>query len=270
MPTQVEHDSQPDAISDFQSQGLRAGGVADDRENGNLHSTSEFARTSYNTGYGDFCFGRLIDRHRWRDEDLTRGSYVTPITELDDFQRYCIKMTPPQFYRLTVPRSGPFKFFKLPVELRHKIYRLLLWPFFIYDSTSKVSFVQLFFEEKDREDSIVWQLVEDYETPLSRLNSNDEDDDVHGEFFKKDMQIAKECHQHKLANHPGRSSRYDFKSTAYREGSQYPRKRDHQFIEWIRQASNVSPLFRKELGDVFWTHIKLSGPIYRDSHDFGN
>jgi hypothetical protein len=32
---------------------------------------------------------------------------------------------------------------------------------------------------------------------------------------------------------------------------------DHLYMEWIRQASNVNTLFRKELADVFWTHTMI-------------
>lgn len=40
---------------------------------------------------------------------------------------------------------------------------------------------------------------------------------------------------------------------------------DYYFIEWFRQASNVSAMFRKDLGDVFWAktylNVKCAGSL---------
>lgn len=55
------------------------------------------SRQGYNTGHGDFCFGRLIDRKKKSlvdpsGEDIKwfagiTGSNGVPVVELDDFQR---------------------------------------------------------------------------------------------------------------------------------------------------------------------------------------
>jgi hypothetical protein len=48
-------------------------------------------RQTYNTGHGDFCFGRLVDRHELPTyvypSDLSRGSNGAPVREMGDFQR---------------------------------------------------------------------------------------------------------------------------------------------------------------------------------------
>lgn len=48
-------------------------------------------RQPYNTRHGDFCFGRLVDRHELPTyvypSDLSRGSNGAPVREIGDFQR---------------------------------------------------------------------------------------------------------------------------------------------------------------------------------------
>lgn len=64
------------------------------------NSVASKPRISYNNGYGDFCFGRLIKRkrdpaHKFRpktkeeelEEDLVTGSHGEPVLELDNFVR---------------------------------------------------------------------------------------------------------------------------------------------------------------------------------------
>jgi hypothetical protein len=56
-------------------------------------SASGATRLAYNTGYGDFCFGRLTDRFqsiagRDGDDDYWReGSNAIPIADLNSFER---------------------------------------------------------------------------------------------------------------------------------------------------------------------------------------
>lgn len=50
-------------------------------------------RLSYNNGYGDFCFGRLIDRHSEyhfmiKAVPLIDGSAGVPVIELGGYRRY--------------------------------------------------------------------------------------------------------------------------------------------------------------------------------------
>jgi len=52
------------------------------------------SRLSYNTGHGDFCFGRLVDRPKkswtglfYPQEYLGRGSNGIPVVTLDTFER---------------------------------------------------------------------------------------------------------------------------------------------------------------------------------------
>jgi hypothetical protein len=52
------------------------------------------SRLSYNTGQGDFCFGRLVDRPKkswtglfYPQEYLGRGSNGIPVVTLDTFER---------------------------------------------------------------------------------------------------------------------------------------------------------------------------------------
>jgi hypothetical protein len=77
---------------------LKSGGISASEalelhvsDDGQERISSAVARLSYNTGHGDFCFGRLVDRHQyanWSDKSLTDGSSGAPIPELNGFQRY--------------------------------------------------------------------------------------------------------------------------------------------------------------------------------------
>lgn len=91
------------------------------------------------------------------------------------------------------------------------------------------------------------------DTELEDSSSEDEDDAESEEILAKREQMERERHEHRNANHPGRSSRYKLTVNPY-IGTQHR----YQLVEWIRQASNVSVLFRKELGDVLWTRTELS------------
>ncbi|KAG4439650.1 hypothetical protein IFR05_004847 [Cadophora sp. M221] len=101
-------------------------------------------RLSYNTGHGDFCFGSRSGQQLLDAKNATtqaeilwhtgvEGSAGASVAELDGFRR-----------------SGPFPspFMRLPLEIRRKVYRLLLGSFYSYDRTTKQSSINLFFEQQ--------------------------------------------------------------------------------------------------------------------------
>jgi hypothetical protein len=64
----------------------------------------------------------------------------------------------------------------------------------------------------------------------------------------------------KRKRHPDRKSPYKFVGTALRygkKGDKWLGTKDWLYIEWIRQASNVSTRFRLELGNALWSDIEL-------------
>jgi len=64
---------------------------------------------------------------------------------------------------------------------------------------------------------------------------------------------------HHLKHHPDRTCPYELIAHTAKEIAAEPLRnnRDYLFIEWVRQASNISNLFRSELGGEFWSNINL-------------
>jgi hypothetical protein len=206
---------------------------------------------SYNNRYGDLCFGWLLDRHSSKLSikivSLAHGSAGVPVIELDGYKRYLksYQYVLDDIYwlmSLINSRTGPFEFFKFPIEVRHRIYRLLLGPFYTYDSRTKRSSIKIYFKSK---------------LDPAIVNSWD----IGGGQFDESEEAAKTRRQrseHRNATHPLRKSYYEFKTYTPKEDfKQFCDNRDYLLVEWLRQASNVSCLFRKELGDAFWTNIDL-------------
>jgi hypothetical protein len=131
--------------------------------------------------------------------------------------------------------------------------RLLLALFIDDASTSKTAFIKLYYAGKIR---APWE---------SRYFDEELEEDL-----QKKEQAERENYEQEAAYHPGRCSNYDI--SAYPKIQPEEFRTDYLFLEWIRQASNVSPLFRKELGAVLWTNIHLeyqSGcPISEDAWQY--
>ncbi|KAG4439651.1 hypothetical protein IFR05_004848 [Cadophora sp. M221] len=107
-----------------------------DRTSSSSTTTPATTLPTRNTGYGDFCFGRQ-DMHTLskeviagplglsirtfytEDEGLRSGSSNILVREVDSFER-----------------CGHFPFFDLPLDIRRKIYRELVQPFFELDPDS--------------------------------------------------------------------------------------------------------------------------------------
>jgi hypothetical protein len=90
------------------------------------------SRTSYDNGYGDFCFGRVGDKDHLR---AAKGQYEnTRFQELDGFERFISAQTHMNEYgdhilTLKSIRTGVFPFFELPIEIRQRILRLIISPY---------------------------------------------------------------------------------------------------------------------------------------------
>jgi hypothetical protein len=99
----------------------------------------------YRDGFGDFYFGSM---ESWERKSITEtmseeekselmgltDSNGVPVAELNGFQRYVNGFTfggmGSKLMLTGFPRSGPFPYNKLPVEIREKIIRILLQPVF--------------------------------------------------------------------------------------------------------------------------------------------
>jgi hypothetical protein len=126
------------------------------------------------------------------------------------------------------------------MEIRRKIYRLWLGPFYEWtSSTTQASCIYVCFRVID---------------PTSR--------DELGRFRKRTTiteSEQRELTEHVQKSHPNRNIHYEITAYPKRDAIQVSNEdmRDYLFIEWIRQASNVSTQFRKEFGDELWSNTKV-------------
>ncbi|CZR50182.1 uncharacterized protein PAC_00054 [Phialocephala subalpina] len=241
---------------------------------------------SYNTGHGDFCFGRLLDRHRMFEAGVRAFTYnmhvenypsITSgmtVAGLDDFHMQASnhgKRLNADCYLSS--RKGPFPFFKLPKEIRDKIYELINDA--ILDTSTPAGYsvsVRLMderaehypikdyagtWEEQTGRQEVLWEshsLVQ--RAILSR--TRDLGSTRVGEFryYKAKRALGK-----LQVPHPERSGGYIVYFKEMKPSTQADKK-DWAHLEWFRQVSHVSRLFRKELADSLWQRsiIRCSEP----------
>ncbi|KAF8866959.1 hypothetical protein BDZ45DRAFT_719956 [Acephala macrosclerotiorum] len=223
-------------------------------------------RVPYNNGYGDFCFGRWASRPTGSKSTSLpndvqywmKGSAGNVVSELNGFER-----------------SGPFPFFKLPNLIRNKIYRLLLGPLYSYSKSSKTSYIRLRTCKRRTSPNDIYDMGYDHYRLLENawniwtntFGNNLAPFELQSQITSPAMfEILKAARNHEYASHPSREGDYELclrpmrklqKGTKDSEwGTQ--RRRDWLYLEWLRQVSNVSTEFRKELGDVFWARTAIS------------
>jgi hypothetical protein len=167
---------------------------------------------------------------------------------------------------LTSFRSGPFPFFKLPLEVRERIYKLLLGPFYEYYESIKKSYTTVALERDKRFILELWDNEMTFEESLKRFHLSgrglSQREMAPEEYRIKEAKYYKRktSWRHGVTPHPSRTGEYEPRVYPRREqaaGGDYDENKDWLFIEWIRQTSNVSLQFRKDLGDVFWTRTSI-------------
>ena len=122
----------------------------------------------------------------------------------------------------------------------------MLGPLYSYDETSKTSYITLWIGEKQKIYDLEVSSESNWTRGLTPGTAEFQEQKSKYEAFKD------RCH-HKEKVHPARSTRYEIEAYPLKEDCTI----DYLSIEGTRQASNVSTLFRKELGDVFWTRVDL-------------
>jgi len=228
---------------------------------------------AYNTGYGDFCFGRPIDHKKCKYpscDSLIPESEERNVLfeELGEFHRYALEFNHAKRFSLTkYNRNGPFEFSRLPIEIRLKIIRLLLEPFFRYREGLRTSYLNLwitsFSPKRDDREAILYS--GDYDNYVSELKkleaafSSGAEKDLSPNERKKQMD-AFEYHRwrywHAQANHPLRTENYQMIMHAMSVDRKA--RLDHwPMIQLLRDLSNVSPQIRHELAKVLWTRVHL-------------
>ncbi|KAH7400062.1 hypothetical protein BKA64DRAFT_642214 [Cadophora sp. MPI-SDFR-AT-0126] len=230
-------------------------------------------RLNRDTGYGDFCFGRFLLRHRfkrfkrfafvedreclekWSEEVLSRGSYCQPVEELEDFLR-----------------DGPFKYFKLPLEIRLRIIRLLVQPFFENEDYPDRHDLRLFISQKyirERasnfnggfegyvqrriEESKLWYARDDgrLHARLTAIHKTMEQSKMRYDILEKSF------FQESMV-HPHRSYDHDITAQMSRPWSKASGPRDDwPMLKFMRNLSNVSVQFRHELAHVVFAKVAL-------------
>jgi hypothetical protein len=162
-------------------------------------------------------------------------------------------------------RTGPFPFFKLPKEIRRRIFRLFLGPCFdykkVYDSSHFHMIVNTYPEDgtddNSNYDPDLYQGT--FERYLMQKRENELYDDPENilvmsssDYEQKLLRYyeQKAWLEHKAAVHPTRRGQYKLRTIARRGGVKLWQSDDYLYAENIRQASNVSTVFRQELGEA--------------------
>jgi len=98
----------------------------------------------------------------------------------------------------------------------------------------------------ERSDDVDGSETENEESRSEKTLSPEEYEIQKSQFYKE-----KERKIHSLKHHPGRGNSYKLDIIAHRNNSKlWENNHDYLFIEWVRQASNVSRQFRAELGKL--------------------
>ncbi|KAE8442844.1 hypothetical protein EG329_002816 [Mollisiaceae sp. DMI_Dod_QoI] len=228
--------------------------------------TSVPPRVPYNNGYGDFCFGRWASRPKksaWDGTSYSQqfwedGSNGIEVPELGDFRR-----------------SGPFPFFKQPLNVRQSIYHLLLAPLYQYreDEKSSCIYLEPKWADTPTYDPFSDRYDLDYEGFLEEqklIRAIQPDDDGYDRFHsgrvvavEPDMTVeeyeqGKAAHIHQYATHPSRKARYNLMLYPNRENPRrFDTATDYIYLEWLRNLSNVNARVRKELQEIFWTRVGI-------------
>jgi hypothetical protein len=103
----------------------------------------------------------------------------------------------------------------------------------------------------ERSDDVDDSETENEESQSEKTLSPEEYEIQKSQFYKE-----KERKIHNLKPHPGRGSSYKLDIIAHRNNSKlWENNHDYLFIEWARQASNVSKQFRAELGNFIYSNV---------------
>ncbi|KAH8764463.1 hypothetical protein BGZ57DRAFT_930937 [Hyaloscypha finlandica] len=216
-------------------------------------------RQSYNTGHGDFCFGRLFDK-----DNLPGYELQSPNGEGSNFRANNVLFIEKDGFQ----RSGHFKFNELPIEVRHRILDLLCAPCYDEDDCIEIEIVE--FRTRDITAPGWWnQTFEQHQSGLHRCLRGPPS--VSDEEQRK--QFAEEQRRFRIANmpHPNRTNLYHMSTKprlAWKKCGLFCFfTKDWSMFELIRNLSNVSAQFRQEFGDVFWRRTKIIMSVFDPNND---
>ncbi|KAL2065169.1 hypothetical protein VTL71DRAFT_4310 [Oculimacula yallundae] len=235
------------------AQGLNKNGTSGEEEAADSSRTviisaaaplTEIARISYNTGHGDFCFGKRDSWDYWdsrkapSEEERTwclgrLGSGGSEVADLDGFKR-----------------SGPFPFFKLPLEIRREVYHLLVGGLLRYNEETAEECITLQFDMEE---------------------SSEEQDNGSDKHLVHDTVYEENCTVGNSMQHPTRSFDYHMTIDVRRhvEPPWCCSGFDWLLLRFIRHLSHVSLTMRQELGDVIWARSSIHWDI-TDSESWNN
>lgn len=264
-------------------------------------------KISRENGFGDFVFGRMLSHERslqdcmnprkyhyaraelvispqghfFTDTALLIRSNNAPIVELNEFQRYIFAR--PNLVGVFVDfvsRSGTFPYFKLPVEIKSKIMRILLRPyykdhsetgkeiisFYVGNDESLHTLKPMFSQGLEHYVKTAESYLRDYrcgniieheiytfaefkKLPKSQLNHAQ----MRFEMVKKHFNLHRSSHPDRMGTYELMLNSENKDIWAYR-GVQ---SADWPMIRLARDLSNVSPRFRQELGEFLWKRTEL-------------
>ncbi|EPE26142.1 hypothetical protein GLAREA_02054 [Glarea lozoyensis ATCC 20868] len=185
------------------------------------------------------CVNEVVSEHQdlggSQATPLPLAPYDRPAVYRNDYGDFAINRVPEEAmseWTMMWGHPATLNFSKLPLEIRHRIYRLLLGPLWHED-----------YREKGK--------------PYIPIL-----------LYEQEEPILADSATHLLAP-PARSSLYDMRCYPQTgDDNDYPSEaeaRDRGYLEWLRQVSNLSCVFRQEFAEVFWCRTRLA--FYRTVND---
>ncbi|EPE26143.1 hypothetical protein GLAREA_02055 [Glarea lozoyensis ATCC 20868] len=165
---------------------------------------------AYYNGYGDLALGmHPHDLADWEKLSESRA-VVKNSSKLKNDES------------LDLEESTPFAFFKLPLEIRRRIYVLLLSPLWLNDEDTGEQYMVVHVSKCE----------------------------VNGQLQTIPLVSPRPGHNlpYELSCHPQYDSVAQFLD---------PDSCCHELLKWLRKAQHASSLFRKEIAEVYWGRTKL-------------
>jgi hypothetical protein len=192
-----------------------------------------------------------LNPEEWTMADFLAGSSAIPF---DDF----------------LQGDKPFKFFKLPFEIRRKIYRLVLLPCMQFNPDLNQSVITFDIHEKP---TIASFPVRTLATPEKRLQMDIRELVISGVpapvMTSEEMEKAlafyhkeQDSIRRQIQSHPSREIQYDVEINV----PKYVVDPKQQNLDWgmvdlLRRIGNVSKQFRKEFGKEIWANTDISARL---------
>jgi hypothetical protein len=251
----------------------------------NVTSTNAIAKIPYNNGYGDFCFGRMLDLPRVQRDKMRKWwpnavrtarmkSNKPQGSRSREFERSGrSSLTVTWSTQLITDRQGSFRYTDLPEEIKQHIIRLLLKPLLSYHPDFKTDMFKCDIHQSqyfgkvvqlpdhlagDLQDFIIWKNGWSGET-RGRLRRENLSEEALATYEAERVEMKKTFYQIRNTV-PGRGPYLLDPRAAPIERSGPNGQRgepDYHFLDWVRQAATTSSMFRQDMANIIWGCVAI-------------